>query len=388
MSHIDEECHHTFFSHKVGQSLIIISMDQAVSVFDLKTGSQIEHDKGVYMRTGSERSLSARGTSSLRKDILPLLSKRVAEAVEGAMIYGLEPLEEIRLRADKPLVLQNYDREWFIGADGLLCSKPQGSFTVTQDDIRATIELMSENSIYAYQNEIRNGFITIRGGHRVGLAGRVVLDGASVKNIRDISGLNIRLSNQIFGCSAKVMRYLIKNNTDIYNTLIVSPPQCGKTTILRDIARCLGNGVPESGFKGVKVAIVDERSEIAACLRGIPQNDVGLRTDVLDGCPKSIGMKMVIRSMSPKVVITDEIGSDGDREAVHDVLNAGVRIVTTAHGYNISELKSRKEVLMLVKDKVFERYIVLDDSKGPGTLREVVDGIDMKIIAGADQDAF
>jgi stage III sporulation protein AA len=327
--------------------------------------------------------LSAKSTSSLRKDILPLISGRVAAAVSGALIYGLEPLEEIRLRAGKPLVLQNWSREWFIGSDGLPAAKPAGSFIVTREDIRTTLELMSENSVYAYQDEIKNGFITIRGGHRVGIAGRAVLDGGSVRNIKDISGLNIRISNQIFGCSSKVLRYLIKNETDIYNTLIISPPQCGKTTILRDIARNISNGVPEMGFRGIKVAIVDERSEIAASLRGVPQNDVGLRTDVLDGCPKSIGMKMMIRSMSPKAIITDEIGNDGDREAVHSVLNAGVRIITTAHGYNISELKSRREVLKLMEDKVFDRYIVLDDSEGPGTLAEVVDGKTMKVIGGA-----
>ncbi len=339
------------------------------------------------MKTCNECNPSPKGTSSLKKDILPMLSKRVAAAIEGAMIYGLEPLEEIRLRADKPLVMLNYYREWFIGKDGLPASKPSGSFTVTQEDIRNSVELMSENSIYAYQEEIRNGYITIKGGHRVGLTGRAVLDGTGVKNIKDISGLNIRLSNQIFGCSSKVMCYIIKNGSDIYNTLIISPPQCGKTTILRDIARSLSNGMSDTGFKGVKVAIVDERSELAACVRGIPQNDVGIRTDVLDGCPKNIGMKMMIRSMSPRVIITDEIGNEGDREAVHNVLNAGVRIITTAHGYNISELKSRREVLMLVEDKVFERYIVLNDSNGPGSLAEVIDGSDMSVVTGVDINA-
>lgn len=339
------------------------------------------------MKACDERNLSLKGTSSLKKDILPMLSKKVAQAIEGAMIYGLEPLEEIRLRADKPLVLLNYYREWFIGKDGLPSSKPSGSFIVTQEDIRDCVELMSENSIYAYQEEIRNGYITIKGGHRVGLTGRAVLDGASVKNIKDISGLNIRLSNQIFGCSAKVMGHIIKNCTDIYNTLIISPPQCGKTTILRDIARNLSNGVAEAGFKGIKVAIVDERSELAACVKGIPQNDVGIRTDVLDGCPKNIGMKMMIRSMSPRVIITDEIGNEGDREAVHSVLNAGVRIITSAHGYNISELKSRREVLMLVEDKVFERYIVLNDLNGPGSLAEVIDGSNMSVVAGVGINA-
>ncbi|NLV37139.1 MAG: stage III sporulation protein AA, partial [Clostridiaceae bacterium] len=174
--------------------------------------------------------------------------------------------------------------------------------------------------------------------------------------------------------------YLIRNNSDIFNTLIISPPQCGKTTILRDIARLLGNGLPDMGFRGVKVGIVDERSEIAACQKGIASNDVGLRTDVLDGCPKRIGMPMIIRAMSPKVIITDEIGNEGDREAIHSVLNAGVRIVATAHGYNVSEMKSRREVIKLIEDKVFERYIVLGNANGPGTLVEVIDGENMESI--------
>jgi stage III sporulation protein AA len=351
-----------------------------------KCTANIQSDKSgeEHMRTGIDRNQISSCTSSLKRDILPMLSKRTASCIENALIYGLEPLEEIRLRAEKPLVLQNYFKEWFIGNDGLLTSNPSGSFTVTKEDIKTSVGLMSENSIYAYQDEIRNGYITIKGGHRVGLAGRVVLDGCSVKNIKDISGLNIRLSNQVFGCSKKIARYLLRDNSDIYNTLIISPPQCGKTTILRDIARSLSNGIKESGFKGIKVGIVDERSEIAACFRGVPQNDVGIRTDVLDGCPKRVGMPMMIRSMSPMVIITDEIGNDGDREAVHSVLNAGVRIITTAHGYNISELKSRREVLKLIEDRVFERYIVLGNERGPGTLMEVIDGMEMKPVAGAD----
>lgn len=340
------------------------------------------------MKTGAVRNVGSNCTSSLKKDILPVLSKRVSTAIEGAVIYGLEPLEEIRLRADRPLVLQNYYKEWFIGTDGLLSSKHSGSFLVTQEDIRSSLELMSENSIYAYQDEIRNGYITIKGGHRVGLSGRVILDGSTIKNMKDIAGLNIRLANQIFGCSSKVMGYLLRNPTDIYNTLIISPPQCGKTTILRDISRSLSNGLPERDFKGIKVGIVDERSEIAACFKGIPQNDVGIRTDVLDGCPKNIGLPMMIRSMSPRVIITDEIGNDGDREAVHNVLNAGVRIITTAHGYNVSELKSRREVLRLMEDKVFERYIVLGNTNGPGTLVEVFDGITMKSVREDGTHAF
>lgn len=320
---------------------------------------------------------------SIYNDVLPVLSRRVSQAIESAGISKIDkPLEEIRMRADRPLILQNFNTEWFIGNEGRLTDSCVDCFIVSQDDIRNTIELMSENSIYAYQDEVKNGYITIKGGHRVGLSGRVIADGATVRNIKDISGINIRLSNQLIGCSDNVLPYIIKNERDIYNTLVISPPQCGKTTLLRDIARALSDGSERFGFKGVKVGIVDERSELAACVKGIPQNNVGMRTDVLDSCPKSVGMRMIIRSMSPKVVITDEIGNDGDRDAVHSVMNAGVRIVASAHGYNVSELKSRREVLRMIEDQVFERYIVLGNSKGPGTLLEVIDGRSMKIIAG------
>lgn len=335
------------------------------------------------MRTSAHMNVEPGSTSSLKKEILPMLSKRIAEAIEKAGLSSLEPLEEVRLRAGKPLILQNYFKEWFIKNDGTLSDKPKDCFIVKQEDILTSLELMSENSIYAYLDEIKNGYITTKGGHRVGISGRVVSEGSSVRNIKDIAGLNIRISNQIFGCAESVIGYIIKNGNDIYNTLIISPPQCGKTTILRDIARVLSDGLPQFCFRGIKVGIVDERSELAACLHGIPQNNVGIRTDVLDGCPKSIGMPMLVRSMSPKVIITDEIGNEGDREAVHGVLNAGVKIIASAHGYNISDLKSRREVLKMLEEKIFERYIVLGNAKGPGTLVEVIDGSNMKPLTGA-----
>lgn len=335
------------------------------------------------MRNETRESTAINQHNTFLKDILPMLTKRVSDIVTQAVLLNDERLEEVRLRADKPLMLQNSYKEWFVGMDGSLHNSPEGSYIVKQEDIKGSLELMSENSIYAYQDEIKNGYITIKGGHRVGLSGRVVIDGGCVRNIKDVAGLNIRISNQIIGCSEKVMKYIIKNCTEIYNTLIVSPPQCGKTTILRDIARALSNGYLKADFKGVKVGIVDERSEIAACLHGVPQNNVGLRTDVLDGCPKSLGMAMLIRSMSPNVIITDEIGNEGDRDAIHCALNAGVKIVTSAHGYNVSELQSRREVLRMMEDKVFERYIVLGSLNGPGTLIEVIDGTNMKPLAGA-----
>jgi stage III sporulation protein AA len=319
----------------------------------------------------------------IEREVFNFIFEDIRKLLEKINRSNLETLEEIRLRANKPVMIINRSGDWFVDRDGKLSKNHVSSYGVRQWEIAKTLELMSENSIYAFQEDIRNGFITLKGGHRVGVAGKAVMDGSSIKSIKDISGLNIRLSREVYGCSEKVIKHIINKNS-VYNTLIISPPQCGKTTILRDVARVLSDGIDEYNFKGKKVGIIDERSEIAACYKGIPQNNVGVRTDVLDACPKRLGMSIMLRSMSPDVIITDEIGNDGDRDAVHKVINAGVKIITSAHGYNISELKSRQEVLSLIKERVFERYIVLSNRQGPGTVEEVIDGISMKVRIGND----
>lgn len=317
--------------------------------------------------------------SGISKDIAAFLSQEIREIILG-IDNGISLIEEIRLRADKPLMIQNYQDDWFVSKDGRLTKDNVNLHIVRQEQIIKTLELMSSNSIYAYQDEIKNGFITLRGGYRVGVTGKAVLDGENIKNIKDISGLNIRISREVKGCAGKILGHVLKNSSDVYNTLIVSPPSCGKTTVLRDLARHISSGASKYDFRGIKVGIVDERSEIAACHRGVPQNDVGIRTDVLDGCPKASGMVIMLRSMSPKVIMTDEIGNQGDKDAVMRVINAGIKIITTAHGYNISELKSRQEVVSLINEKVFERYIVLSNHNGPGTLEEVIDGTTMQVV--------
>jgi len=314
------------------------------------------------------------------KGILPYVSQGIRDVLEKVDKRVLESAEEIRLRADKPLIIQQYLKEWFVSKSGKLVESCSDPYIVERSEISKTIEIMSENSIYAYQDEIKNGFITLKGGHRVGIAGKVVLEGNTIKNIKYISGLNIRISREIPGCSDHVINYILNKKGGIHNTLIISPPQCGKTTILRDLARKISDGISEAGFKGMKVGIVDERSEIAACYKGVPQNNVGIRTDVMDGCPKSLGMCMMIRSMSPQVIITDEIGGQGDKDAIMSVINAGVKIIATAHGYNLTELKSRREVIGLMEEKVFERFLVLNNSKGPGTLAEVIDGLSYNVL--------
>lgn len=310
--------------------------------------------------------------------ILPYIPQEIRTLLTKLDLNVVSELEEIRLRAERPLIIRSRSTDWIVNKNGVLTKNARNAYIVKQEHIMKTIELISHNSIYAFQEDLKNGFITIRGGHRVGITGRTILDGKSIKNIKDISGLNFRISKQIPGCSDDYVKYLIDGQKQIMNTLIVSPPGCGKTTMLRDLARNLSNGMERYGFEGVKVGIVDERSEIAACYKGVPQHDVGIRTDILDGCPKSVGMAMLLRSMSPDVIITDEIGNEGDGVAVLQVLNAGVKIISAAHGYSISELKTRKEVLELIDRRVFERFVVLGKLKGPGTVMEIIDGVCLK----------
>ena len=150
----------------------------------------------------------------------------------------------------------------------------------------------------------------MQGGHRVGITGNVVMKDGKVANMNYVSSLNFRIAKQVIGCSAKLIPYVIKEaENSIYNTLIVSPPGVGKTTILRDLVRKLSNGIEQIRYKGINIGVVDERGEIAAMYRGVPQNDIGIRTDVLDNVSKALGLTMLIRSMAPKVIVADEIGN-------------------------------------------------------------------------------
>jgi stage III sporulation protein AA len=306
-----------------------------------------------------------------KNQILMNLSKGLRTIIEKVPAEVFIKVEEIRIRTGRALMLYDNNRGWFITAEGKYINSDNGAYIVIQEDIDKTIELMSNSSIYAIQEEIKNGFITISGGHRIGVAGRVVHENSTIKNIKDIAGINIRFSKQIIGAGNKVIKHIIGSDGNIFNTLIISPPQCGKTTLLRDIARQISSGIKGNEFTGKKVGIVDERSEIAGCYKGVPQNDVGPRTDVLDACPKANGMLMMIRSMSPDVIITDEIGMHEDIIAVEGVINSGVKIITSVHGYNRQDIENKPILKRLVHGGLFERVIVLGKSKGTGTVEEV-----------------
>ena len=286
------------------------------------------------------------------------------------MNIEFERLQEIRLRVWEPLLIIYDNREFFVGENGRLNTSMNEVYIVTPEDIRNTLDFISQYSLYAYEDEIRQGFITIQGGHRVGIAGKVVMEQHGIKTIRHISFLNIRLSHQVKCCGTELLSQ-IEDDNGIKHTLIISPPRCGKTTLLRDLIRLLSDGV--EGKAGVTVGVVDERSEIGACYQGIPQNDLGKRTDILDCCPKAYGMLMLIRSMSPVVIAVDEIGSREDIEAIEYVINAGCTILATVHGNSIEDIRNKPVLRRLVEERIFDRYVVLNNKGGIGHIERIFD---------------
>ena len=231
--------------------------------------------------------------------------------------------------------------------------------------IRETLDYVSNYSLYAYENELKQGFITVEGGHRVGMAGQVIIENGRVKNLKQISSLNIRVSHEILGCADKLFPY-ITYNKQLYHTMIISPPRCGKTTILRDLIRQTSDG--NRWVKGCTVGVVDERSELAGCYHGIPQNHMGMRTDVLDGCPKADGMLMLIRSMSPQVVAVDEIGAPEDVQAIKYAMHCGCKMLTTVHGESIEEIRKKPLFEQLLREQCFERYVILKNGREIGEI--------------------
>lgn len=304
-----------------------------------------------------------------REEVLKLLSDPVRNAIEHTGL-DFDQLQEIRLRIEEPLILLYQGEEVFLSRAGELLSADRDAYVVKAADVKETLDHASSFSLYAFEDEIRQGFITVQGGHRIGLAGQVILEQGRIKSVKHISFLNIRMSHEKKGCGREILPYLFENR-QICHTLIISPPGCGKTTLLRDLVRLLSDG--SERFRGVSVGVVDERSEIGACYRGIPQNDIGIRTDVLDCCPKAEGMLMMIRSMSPVVIAVDEIGQREDIDALSYVMNCGCHILATVHGASIDDIRNKPVLRRLVEEKRFKRFIVLSGKGRPGMVENIFD---------------
>lgn len=273
-------------------------------------------------------------------NILEYFPNKIVQAILNSINEKeIETLEEIRIRVSKPIILKLANKEILT------------EYIITTQDILEIVGKITENSIYSYQQQICLGYITLKGGHRVGISGNVVMEDNKVINVNYIYSLNFRIARQIIGVAEKVVNEVLKND-EVSNTLIISKPGAGKTTILRDLIRIIS--------KTKTVGVVDERGEIAAMYKNEPQNDLGIKVDILSNISKNLGIKMLVRSMSPDVIVADEIGTKEDIEAIKYAVTSGVKGIFTAHANNMEDIKKSPILKELLDLNLIDKIIILD----------------------------
>ncbi len=257
--------------------------------------------------------------------------------------------EEIRLRVGQPpsVVLGGREERLFVPP-------------VTAVELEGVLELATRASVHALLDQIRRGYITLQGGHRLGLCGTAVMKGGEIHSLRRLSSLNLRIARQVPGIGGEVLPELVEEGI-FQSTLILAPPGLGKTTLLRDLIRMLSEG---EGISPLRVGLADERGEVAALGDGIPQLAVGRQTDVMEGCPKDRGLMLLLRGMNPQVLAVDEITAPEDVTAILQAVGCGVTMIATAHGLGLGDLRRRPLYRQLLEAGVFRRLVTIQRVNG------------------------
>ena len=286
-----------------------------------------------------------------KADITGYFCGAVGESVRKISDAFFEDIQEIRLRVNRPVAASMKNSIRYITENGQLTYNTDQAEIVSEQDLRRCFESVCQYSVHSFQSEILNGFITIRGGHRVGICGTSVIRGDLIENVKNISSLNFRIAREVIGCARDIYDRIFSDG--LHNVLIAGAPSSGKTTILRDMARLLG--------ERFRTAVIDERGELAAVLNGIPQNNIGINTDVFDGYDKPRGIITALRVMSPQIIICDEIGSDDDFDAIHSASNSGAYVAASVHAAGVDELKRKG-----IDTGIFDYIVLLPDCGSPG----------------------
>ncbi len=293
------------------------------------------------------------------KAVLEYLPQSVRRNLQNLPESRLARVQEIRLRSNRPVGIAENGREQFLTPNGSLTTQPSAALTISQDDIARSFQAVVSYSVYSHEQDVAEGFVTIRGGCRVGICGTAVRQMERIQNLRNISGLNFRIAGEYPGTASAVWRQIGQAGS----ILVAGPVGSGKTTFLRDLSRLIGNMY--------RTSLIDERGELAAVMRGIPQNDVGVMTDVLDGYPRAAGILTAVRVLSPDYIITDEISTIDDAEAILRANGCGVEFAASIHAGSIDDLKHRTVLQPLLEADVFRYCVLLAGSGRVGTLRRL-----------------
>ncbi|MGN0620687.1 MAG: ATPase, T2SS/T4P/T4SS family [Porcipelethomonas sp.] len=301
------------------------------------------------------------------KKLVPYFSEKIGQAVMKISPSDADRINEIRLRSKRPVSVSVAEGEFFLSRSGGFTVNESLAVIADTEDIERSFSAVCDYSVHSYKREISEGFVTLEGGNRVGICGTAVTENGQTSTLKYISGLNFRISGQAFGCADEICRRFFSDR--LCSMLIIGPPSCGKTTLLRDMCRNLGDRY--------RISVIDERGEIGAVYHGVPQNSIGNMTDVFDGYPKAQGISAAVRVMSPQIVVCDEIGGQEDCEAIMDSAVCGVKIIASVHGFSHNVLLHSRWIRKLAESGLFEYAVVLGDRSDPGKIKYVKKVVDV-----------
>ncbi|WRS28155.1 stage III sporulation protein AA [Oscillospiraceae bacterium MB08-C2-2] len=301
------------------------------------------------------------------------LSHRVCRVLLALPEKVRESAFEVRLRVGKPLTLVSGEGCLFVDHEGHPSRFPDAnSFIITLRDLEDCVITLCDYSIHSHQQEFKNGFIAVEGGHRAGICGTAVVTDGVLANVRDVTSVNLRIAREMKGAAGELAERVFANG--LCSVLVAGIPSSGKTTLLRDLARMLADGQLGNYYK---VAVVDERCELGAVSAGLPQNDLGACCDILSGYPKGEGILTAIRTLSPQVVVCDEIGSSKEADSLLDSVGCGVKLVASAHGASPQELMRRPQLRRLLEQGAFDKVVLLGRAETPGQIVDVLEAGDL-----------